>query len=171
MNKWLNSVAFLLVVGVSVSEAQFSSPPLINPGVRSGTGPNFGPFQGGGFGNPYSNPFGPSSYGGYFGPILGNSGGFQQNGNLGFGSNLAGTGVVSPYGTTGIVTPLSSNITGHPTRFNSYSQYFNNQGTGLLTNVLTTAPPQLNSPAGSNSRLNSGVGSPPQQGPVNPILP
>jgi hypothetical protein len=175
MNKWLSSVAFLLVVGVSASEAQFSPAPIINPGIRPGTGPSFTPYGAGfgGYGSPfggYGSPFGGygSPYGGGFGPTYG--GGFGPGGNLAFGSNLAGAGVVSPYGNTGIVIP-QGNITGHPTRFNSYSQYFNNPGTGLITNVLTTDGSPLTTPAGVNSRINSTIGSRPQQGPANPMQP
>ena len=188
MNKWLSSVAFLLVVGVSASEAQFSPSPIVNPGMRSGTGPVFSPYgvggygggfspYGGGFGSPYGGGFSPyggafgSSYGGGYGPILGNAGGFQLGANAGFGSNLAGTGAITGFGGAGLVTPLSSNVTGHPTRFDSYSQYFDNQGTGLLTNVLTSGQGQSSLPVGVNNRLNSTVGTPPQQPATNPIQP
>ena len=183
MNKWLCSVAFLLVVGVSASEAQFSSGPTINPGIRPGTGPSFTPYgagsYGGGYGNPYG-AFGPAYGGGFgssgfggspYGPILGNAGGFSQVGNQGFGSNVAATGVATSFGNTGFVVPQAGNVTGHPTRFDSYSQYFDNPGTGLLSNVLTTPTTQLTTPAGVSSRINSTTGSRPQQGPANPMQP
>jgi hypothetical protein len=181
MNKWLGSVAFLLAAGVSSSQAQFSPPPLVNPGMRAGTGPNFGtPFggafgggyspYGGGFGNPYGGGFG-SPFGGYYGPITGNVGGFQQGGLGGVvGANLGGVGLITPYGPTGIVYAQSGNITGHPTRFNMYSQYFNNQGTGLLTDVLTTGQAQTNTAGVIGARINTAVGNRPQPGAPGPQL-
>jgi hypothetical protein len=187
MNKWLSSVALLLVAGVSASEAQFSPAPIINPGMRSGTGPSFTPYGAGfgsyggfggygGYGSPYGGAFGPSAYGGLYGQTMGGYGGFGPGGNMGFGTNLAGAGVITPYAATGLVLPQSANVTGHPTRFNAYSQYFNNQGTGLLSNALISTPSQVNTPAGLNARINSGTGSAPQgpqgqQGQPQPVQP
>jgi hypothetical protein len=174
MNKWLTSVAFLLGMGVSASEAQFYQRPITNPTVRPGTGPVFNPYLGGGY-NPYLGGMNTPYLGGnYYGPILGNPGAMQPGINTTTGMGPGGA-VLNPTGViagaavvgTGADTSMSSNITGHPTGFNAYSQYFNNQGGAFNTNVVATTGTQLNTPGGTANRRATAIGARPPQGRIN----
>lgn len=179
MNKWLTSVVFLLGIGVSASEAQFYQRPITNPNIQPGTGPVYNPYSVGGGNSPYGggySPFGGGGYNPYGGLLLGNAGGFQSGTGFGVGPggvaiNPTGLGVAGAFGTGGLVTPPSSNITGHPTRFNTYSQYFNNQGSAFGTNVLTNPAAQQNTTSGLAPNPNTTLGIRPQQSRTNPLQP
>jgi hypothetical protein len=81
------------------------------PGYYPG-GPGYAPY--GGFGPGYVNPYGATPYGATpYGPAPAT--GLTQ-------SRQAGQGLADPG---------SPNVTGHPTRFASYSGYFNSQGGSL----------------------------------------
>ena len=123
MKKWLSSVVIVLVLGVSASEAQYQRP-VTNPYSNPGATPFYNPYLGG------------SSYG----PILGNPGMLRPGTGTGAGPGVVAPGglapdatgaqAVSAFGNAGTLDPLLNDSTGHRTRFNSYSRYFNNQGGG-----------------------------------------
>ena len=162
MSKYLTSVAFLLGIGVSLSEAQFYQRPATNPYVRPGTTPLYNPYTGGGS----------------YGPFLGNPAVLRPNTTPGTGTapggNISGglapesTGAQSVDSFGGIgVDEQANNITGHPTAFNSYSRYFNNQGSSFGANLQTGTATN----AGANQRTFVTVGNRPPQGRSNTTRP
>jgi hypothetical protein len=160
----LGSLLGLFAFGFTRAQAQYF-PPVTTPYVR----PPFFPYSGTpGALNPYGGlfggyPFGGTPYGGY--PYGGTPYGTSPYGTGPYGSmttGIPGSGFASPAGGIAPVTAVGlndPNVTGHPTRFMSYSRYFFNQGGALaaplpgtrpilganpnpLTPVIGTAPPR-----------------------------
>jgi len=136
MSKWIFGLAALLAVGVSASDAQYFSRPNINQfGQPGGVA---------GFGNPYfSGPnYGPYSGFGYPGLVQPGMAGYQGYAP-GVGLAVPGAQNLNVLGSTGVADAVTEDITGHPTRFNSYARYFNNQGGSTSTSTLLTGPSSL----------------------------
>ena len=158
MKKWLSSVVIVLGLGVSASEAQYQRP-VTNPYSSPGATPFYNPYLGG------------SSYG----PILGNPGMLRPGTGTGAGPGVVAPGglapdatgaqAVSAFGNAGTLDPLLNDSTGHRTRFNSYSRYFNNQGGGGTFGTTTPGyTPGQNTNSRSNSRGSISVGARTPQG-------
>jgi len=127
MKKSILAALFALAVAAPAAQAQLFGPGPTTPYYRQ----PYGPFGGyGGFGGP--NLFGqglvapPAGIGG-FRPIAPGQPGYPGG----------PTSIVPEQALAGraplTVDPNSANITGHPTRFMAYSQYFQNQGPGTQT--------------------------------------
>ena len=161
MNKWLCSVAVVLGIGVSVSEAQSYSRPATNPYIRPGTEQYYSPYQGGN----------------YYGPLLGNTAALRPNPSVGtviapggLTPDATGSQSLSSFG-GGVLNPVANDYTGHATRFNSYSRYFSNQGGAYGTNSPTDPSSRLNAIPGTDTRRSITAGSRPLRGRSNTTQP
>jgi hypothetical protein len=146
MKKYLIGTLCLLGLAVSPAWAQYF-PPLTSPYAR----PPLLPYSGGFYGNPAARLYGYPGYPGTMGypygspygttsPVAPNPyGAAQLPGILG----SAGQVTITTARSADLTDPM---VTGHPTRFFSYSNYFFNQG-GAVTTITTpvqglTQPPR-----------------------------
>jgi hypothetical protein len=145
MKKLVLASLCLLGWAGSPASAQFFQPPT-TPYVRPPLFPNLGysplfPYSGYYYGNPAARP-GPF-YGYPYAPGL--------PGTYGYGPSVQAA--PSAAASADLTNP---NVTGHPTRFFSYSQYFFTQGGGAVTTATGTVPvappPRVAPVIGSTSR-------------------
>ena len=147
----LAAVVGLACWAVPSAQAQFQVRPQTNTFTPAGRGfsPLFGSgFGGGGLFGPSNFGFGGAPFGGAaFGPGVGNPYAIPGMGGFGSVNNVAGFGTVGTNaGTTALGTrSLLDNSggwnTGHPIRFQSYRNYFQNPNASLTgSNALTASP-------------------------------